>query len=245
MINLDRKTIFGFILVGLVIGGIAYLLYALGFIDYFTDRHRLMKFIHEHRSYAALIFIGLQALQVVAAPVPGEVTGFVGGVFFGAASGILYSTIGLTIGSWVAFMLARLAGRPLVEMVVKPETIKQYDYVMKHKGLFLSFLMFLIPGFPKDILCYLLGLGHMGQRDFLLVSTSGRLLGTTLLTLGGTFFRDKHYVALFTLIGFSLLLILLTMIYRENIERWFRKLRAAQHLKHRADRAKRKKIDGA
>jgi uncharacterized membrane protein YdjX (TVP38/TMEM64 family) len=244
MIKFDKKTIFGFLLVGLVLGGIFYLLYAHGFIKYFTDRHLLMKFIHEHRANAALIFIGLQILQVVAAPVPGEVTGFVGGVFFGTASGILYSTIGLTLGSWLAFVLARLAGRPLVEMVAKAETIKRYDYIMKHKGLFLAFLMFLIPGFPKDILCYLLGLGHMGQRDFLIVSTSGRLLGTTLLTLGGTLFRDRHYGALFTLLGFSMLLILLTMIYRENIEQWFRKLRAAQLIKHRAARTHRKKRGG-
>lgn len=222
----------------LVVGGLAWLFYYYGLIEYFTDRHRLVQFIKQHRAYAALIFIGLQTLQVVAAPVPGEVTGFVGGIFFGTAAGILYSTIGLTLGSWLAFMLARLSGRPLVEMIVKAETIKRYDYVMKHKGLFLAFLMFLIPGFPKDILCYLLGLGHMGQRNFLLVSTSGRLLGTTLLTLGGTLFRDKRYLALSTLTGISILLILLTMIYREAIERWFRRIRAAQHRKHRADRTK-------
>jgi uncharacterized membrane protein YdjX (TVP38/TMEM64 family) len=241
MPKLDKKTIAGFVLAGLVLGGITYLLYAYGLIDYFTDRQRLLKVIHEHRANAAFIFIGLQVLQVIAAPVPGEVSGFVGGMFFGTAWGILYSTIGLTIGSWIAFMLARLAGRPLVEMVVKPETIKRYDYVMKHKGMFLAFLMFLIPGFPKDILCYLLGLGHMGQRDFLLVSTTGRMLGTSLLTLGGAFFRERRYGALSTLFGISILLILLTMIYRETIERWFRKLRATQLLKHRADRIRLKK----
>jgi uncharacterized membrane protein YdjX (TVP38/TMEM64 family) len=243
MIKLDRKTMSGFVLVGLVLGGILYLLYAHGFIAYFTDRRHLLHLISEHRAYAALIFIGLQVLQVIAAPVPGEVTGFVGGMFFGTAWGILYSTIGLTLGSWIAFLLARLAGRPLVEMVVKADTIKRYDYVMKHKGLFLAFLMFLLPGFPKDILCYLLGLGHMGQRDFLLVSTTGRLLGTTLLTLGGTLFRDKRYGALFTLVGFSIFLILLTMVYRVSIERWFRRQRAAQLIKHRADRTKLKKTD--
>lgn len=243
MIRLDRKTISGLVLVGLVLGGVFYLLYAHGFIAYFTDRRRLLNLIHEHRAYAALIFIGFQILQVVAAPVPGEVTGFVGGMFFGTAWGILYSTIGLTLGSWIAFLLARLAGRPLVEMVVKADTIKRYDYVMKHQGLFLAFLMFLLPGFPKDILCYLLGLGHMGQRDFLLVSTTGRLLGTTLLTLGGTFFRDKRYGALFTLVGFSIILILLSMVYRVSIERWFRRQRAAQLIKHRADRTKLKKTD--
>ena len=241
MPRFDKKTIAGFVLAALVLGGIIYLLYAHGLIDYFTDRQRLLTFIQEHRAYSALIFIGLQVLQVIAAPVPGEVSGFVGGMFFGTAWGILYSTIGLTIGSWIAFMLARLAGRPLVELVVKPETIKRYDYVMKHKGIFLAFLMFLIPGFPKDILCYLLGLGHMGQRDFLLVSTTGRLLGTSLLTLGGAFFRDRRYGALSTLVGVSLLVILLTMIYRESIERWFRRMRATQLLKHRAERLRLKR----
>jgi uncharacterized membrane protein YdjX (TVP38/TMEM64 family) len=241
MITIDKKTILGFVAACLLLAGFIYVLYSYGYIDYFTDRQRLLNLIQEHRANAAFIFIGLQVLQVIAAPVPGEATGFVGGVFFGTGWGIVYSTIGLTIGSWIAFLLARLAGRPLVEMVVKAETIKRYDYVMKHKGLFLAFLMFLIPGFPKDILCYLLGLGHMGQRDFLLVSTPGRLLGTTLLTVGGTLFRDKHYGALFTLIGVSLFLILLTMVYREAIERQFRRLQAAQHLKHRAGRAKRNK----
>ena len=241
MIKLEKKTVIGFVIVSVVLGSIIYLLYAHGFIEYFTSRKRLIQFISDHRAYAAVIFIGLQIMQVSAAPVPGEVTGFVGGVFFGTFWGIVYSTIGLTLGSWIAFLLARLAGRPLVEMVVKPETIKRYDYVMKHKGMFLAFLMFLIPGFPKDILCYLLGLGHMGQRDFLIVSTTGRLLGTGLLTIGGTFFRDRRYGALFTLVGVSLVVILLTMIYRENIERWFRRIRAAQLIKHRADRARLKK----
>jgi uncharacterized membrane protein YdjX (TVP38/TMEM64 family) len=241
MIKLGRKTIIGVSLAGLVLAGIIYLLYANGFIEYFTDRHRLLNLINAHRAYAALIFIGFQALQVVAAPVPGEVTGFVGGVFFGTARGILYSTIGLTLGSWLAFLLARLAGRPLVELLVKPETIDRYDYVMKHKGMFLAFLMFLIPGFPKDILCYLLGLGHMRQRDFLVVSTPGRLLGTTLLTLSGTFFRHRRYGALFTLAGICIFIILLTMVYRETIERWFRRLRAYQLMKHRARRSRLKK----
>ncbi len=241
MIKFDKKNIAGIAVAGLVLGGIVYLLYAYGLIDYFTDRQRLVNFINKHRAYAAFIFIGFQTLQVIAAPVPGEVTGFVGGVFFGAGWGILYSTIGLTLGSWIAFVLARLAGRPLVQLVVNPDTIKRYDYVMKHKGLFLAFLMFLIPGFPKDILCYLLGLGHMSQRHFLLVSTSGRLLGTTLLTLGGALFRYRHYGALFMLVGISIFFILLTMVYRETIERWFRRLRAAQLLSRRTDRARLKK----
>ncbi len=244
MIKLDKKTILGLSLFALVIAGIMYLLFPLGLFQYFTDRQRLLHFFKVHQAYAALIFIGLQALQVVAAPLPGEVTGFVGGMLFGAAGGIAYSTLGLTLGSWLAFVLARIAGRPLVEKIVKPETIGRYDYVMKHKGLFLAFLMFLIPGFPKDILCYLLGLGHMRHRDFLVVSTTGRLLGTVLLTVEGSFFRDKRYGAFFSVLGISIGAVLIVMVYRKNIEQWFRGLRAAHLLKSRLERVEGKKRKG-
>ena len=241
MIRFDKKIITGMVILGLVAAAVIYLLFPLGLVRYFTDRNLLTHVIAEHRTNAAFIFIGLQILQVIAAPVPGEVTGFVGGVFFGTVWGVVYSTIGLTIGSWIAFMIARIAGRPLVEKLVKPATITRYDYVMKHKGLFLAFLMFLIPGFPKDYLCYMLGLGHMGHRDFLIVSTSGRLLGTTLLTLEGSFFRNKRYAAFFTVLGISILCILLVMVYRAGIERWFRSMRAAQYLKSRQERQRKKR----
>lgn len=241
MIKLDRQSIIQLILLIAVFSLGTYLLYAFGLMDLLTDRQKLLAFIKDHRGTAALLFIGLQVLQVLFAPVPGEVTGFVGGMFFGVGWGIVYSTIGLTIGSWLAFMISRLLGRHIIEVVVSPGTIKRYDYVMKHKGLFLAFVMFLIPGFPKDILCYILGLGHMGQREFLLVSTGGRLLGTVLLTAGGTFFRDARYGAFFTVAGLGLTVILIVMIYRENIEQWFRRLRAAQHRETRAERKRKKK----
>lgn len=240
MIKIDKKTVGAFFLLLVFIAVIWYLLFPLGLVRYFTDRALLQQVIRDHHRSAALIFIGLQALQVVAAPVPGEVTGFAGGILFGTVKGIAFSTIGLTIGSWLAFMLARLAGRPLVEKVVSAETIKRYDYVMKHKGLFLAFLLFLIPGFPKDYLCFVLGLGHMGQRDFLIVSTLGRLLGTTLLTIEGSLFRNKRYVAFFTVMGLSIACILLVMIYRGSIERRLRRLRAYQRLQTWSERRKRR-----
>ncbi len=242
MVKFDGKTIAGMAVFGAVVAGILYLLFPLGLAEYFSSRRLLTHFITQHRTNAVFLFIGLQILQVVAAPVPGEVTGFVGGMIFGTAGGIAYSTIGLTIGSWIAFVLARMAGRPVVEKIVNPATISRYDYVMKHKGIFLTFLLFLVPGFPKDILCYVLGLGHMRHRDFLLVSTSGRLLGTTLLTLGGSFLRNERYGALFTVLGLSIAVILIVMIYRDSIEYRFREV--AQRLKSRAEHKNPKRRDG-
>ena len=237
---LNKKTILLFTAWATFLIGSAYFLIASDLISLFTDKQRLIEFVERYHSQAVVIFIVLQTLQVIAAPVPGEVTGFVGGLLFGPLWGILYSTIGLTLGSWMAFMLARWMGRPLVEAVMNPRTMKRYDYVMKHKGLFLAFLLFLIPGFPKDYLCYVLGLGHMRVRDFLIVCIVGRLLGTTLLTLGGTYFRDERWRELFIVIGVSLAIMLLTMIYRRNIERFIRRLRATQRLKEMMERRRAK-----
>jgi uncharacterized membrane protein YdjX (TVP38/TMEM64 family) len=238
MIKLDRQSLLQIVVViALLLGG-TYLLHSLGLADLFFDRHQLLRFIDEHRANAVIIFVGLQALQVVAAMIPGEVTGFVGGYLFGIGAGIFYSTIGLTLGSYLAFMTARLLGRHLVEVFVSAALIRKYDYLMRHRGLFLAFLLYLIPGFPKDLLCYLLGLGHMGQVAFLLVSTSGRFLGTVLLTVGGAYFRGGRYVALAVLVASGISFVLLVMLYRKEIERVMRGMRLARHRATRAEHSR-------
>lgn len=246
MLRIDKRSALLFLLLGGIFAVLAYAMFASGLVSVFTSKEEFLGFVQRDHRYAVALFIGLQALQVVAAPIPGEISGFVGGLLFGPLWGIVYSTLGLTIGSWLAFMLARLLGRPLVVRVVSAEVLRRYDYVMKHKGMFLAFLMFLTPGFPKDYLCYVLGLGQMGQRAFLLVSVSGRLLGTVLLTMGGVFFRERRYGALFTLVGISLLAVFVVMLYRGRIERSFRRMRAAQRLKSiqilRRERSRSRKI---
>jgi len=240
MIKLDRQSILQIVLLVVLVLGGSWLLHSLGVFDLFLDRHRMVKFIDDHRAYAAILFIGLQALQVIAAPIPGEATGFVGGYLFGTGAGIVFSTIGLTLGSWAAFLIARLLGRHIVERLASPETMRKYDYLMKHKGLFLAFLLYLIPGFPKDFLCYLLGLGHMRQAPFLIVSTSGRFFGTVLLTVGGALFRQGRYAAFFLVIGAGVALVLTVIVNRRRVERWIRGMRLAHHHKTRAETRKKR-----
>ena len=86
------------------------------------DRDRLLSLIERRRAYAVFIFLGLQVIQVIVAILPGEITGFAGGILFGPLWGTVLSTLGLALGSWIAFNLARLVGRPLVEVFVSQET---------------------------------------------------------------------------------------------------------------------------
>ena len=184
---------------------------------FFADRTKAIDFIKSFHPYDEVAFVVLQVLQVVAAPIPGEATGLIGGYLFGPILGTIYSTIGLTAGSWIAFVLARVFGMPLVEKVVKPEVITKYDHFLEHQGAFVSFLLFLIPGFPKDYLCYIMGVSHMPTRTFIIISTVGRLLGTMILSVSGSYARNDRYMALVAIILVSGIFVIIAFIYRDGL----------------------------
>ncbi len=213
----------------LVLGGVIAALIETGVFHFFLDRARMIRFLDSLGMWGFAGFILLQVVQVVAAPIPGEATGILGGFLYGPVLGIILSTIGLTIGSFVAFSLSRAFGRPLTEKLVDKATMDRFDYLLHHKGAFLVFLLFLIPGFPKDYLCYILGLGHLSTLEFLAIASSGRLLGTSMLTLGGHYIRDKEYWHLFLLCGAAVVVIFFVIAYRDKLEQVFKRI----HERHR------------
>lgn len=216
------------------LAGLTFVLYETGVIRFFLSKKQLLEFLESLGPWSFIGFILLQALQVVAAPIPGDVTGLLGGYLYGPLLGVVFSTVGLTLGSWVAFGLSRTFGRPFAERFVSPATIRRFDYLMHTKGAFLVFMLFLLPCFPKDYLCYILGLGHLSTVEFLLIGSAGRLLGTILLTLGGSFIRLHQYGRLSILVGAALVMVFLGMAYKDKMEVFFRKWQRRQQ---RGDRA--------
>lgn len=184
---------------------------------FFVDKQKTLSFVKSFHPYDEIAFISLQIIQVIAAPIPGEATGIIGGYLYGPVLGTLYSTIGLTIGSWLAFVLARFLGLPLVEKVVTPSIIEKYDHFLEHRGLLVSFLLFLVPGFPKDCLCYIMGVSHMKMWHFLAISTVGRLLGTVILTITGSCVRNGQYRTLFIIVGVSIVVFVAGYFYRDKL----------------------------
>ena len=207
-----------------------YLFFHYDFHILFSDRNRLIEYVNSFGVLSVVVFIGLQILQVLFAPIPGEVTGFIGGYIYGSVLGTIYSTIGLTIGSWMAFMLARWLGLPFVERAVSSHILHKYNYFMEHQGKLITFVFFLIPGFPKDALCYVIGLSHMPTNTFLLVSITGRLLGTAMLSVSGDFARYDQHGALLVLLAISLVFCAVAYFYREK---WLHKLRHKKSSHHK------------
>lgn len=191
----------------------------------FGSHRRLKAFVSSFGVYSPLAFILLQVIQVVVAPIPGGAIEFLGGYLFGVWAGMLYSMIGLILGSWLAFSIGKIFERWAVEKFVSPKTMKKFDYLIGREGVILSFLLFLIPGFPKDALCYILGLTPMHLGLFLIISTIGRIPGTLMATLQGAKAFEHQYKLFLILSVASALIILVFYIYHEQIHQWIKKLR--------------------
>jgi uncharacterized membrane protein YdjX (TVP38/TMEM64 family) len=190
----------------------------------FSDRNQIRQFISSFGSSAPLIFMLIQILQVLLAPVPGEATGFIGGYLFGAVPGFIYSSIGLTLGSWLNFMVGRFLGERYVRKLIPAHQFEKIDGKIKRQGVIVLFIMFLFPGFPKDYLCLVLGLSTLPVKIFVLLAGIGRIPGTFVLSLQGAFLYEENYVLLGVLIGACLILASICYAYRERIYLWVENL---------------------
>jgi uncharacterized membrane protein YdjX (TVP38/TMEM64 family) len=190
---------------------------------FLTSKEKVRAWIMSYGSAAPLIFVALQILQVVIAPIPGEATGFLGGYLFGTTYGFLLSMVGLAIGSMIAFLLGRWLEIHFVEKIVAPETLAKFDFIVERQGALIAFLLFLIPGFPKDYLSFIMGLSKMPLRVFMIIATVGRLPATLLLTMQGANVYEGNYVLFFVSLGIFLLVGSLGFLYKETIYRWLRR----------------------
>jgi uncharacterized membrane protein YdjX (TVP38/TMEM64 family) len=187
----------------------------------YKDKAFLRQTLQEWGMLAPVIFVVIQALQVVMSPVPGEATGFLGGYLFGLWQGFIYSSIGLTLGSVCAFAVGRWLGVRFVRDLVNKETWNRLGFIVEAEGAILCFIIYLIPGFPKDMVCYLFGISPMPTWVFALVSGLGRLPGTWVLSAQGSRTATGQYWQVILLTAVVAAIALPLYYYRHQIVGWF------------------------
>ena len=188
----------------------------------YSDKHFLKETLHAWGILAPLIFIALQALQVIMAPIPGDITGLLGGFLFGEWLGLFYSTIGLTLGSVAAFGVGRWLGAHYVRTLVSQQTWDKMGFIIEAEGTILCFIIYLIPGLPKDMVCYLFGMSPMPLWVFTLVSTLGRFPGTWVLSAQGAHTAAGDYLEVILLTAIVFAVALPLYYYRDRIVAWVR-----------------------
>jgi len=186
----------------------------------YLDKHFMAATLRQWGVLAPLVFIVIQALQVIIAPIPGEVTGLLGGFIFGQWLGFFYSTLGLTAGSLFAFWVGRRLGAPYVRRLVSSQVWERIGFIVEAEGAILCFVIYLIPGLPKDIVCYLFGISPMPFWIFAVVSTIGRMPGTWALSAQGAKAAAGKYIELLLLTAVIAAIALPLYYYRSRIVSW-------------------------
>jgi uncharacterized membrane protein YdjX (TVP38/TMEM64 family) len=187
--------------------------------EVFSSREAVRAFVEQFDPYGPLVFFVVQSLQVIVAPIPGNVTALAGGALFGLWPGFALSTAGLIVGSCAAFALARIYGRPLVEKLVKPEVVDKYIDTMANRHFVLLFLIFLFPFFPDDALCLIAGISALPFHVFLLLVVVGRPPGMFVSSLVGSGIAVVPWWAWIIIAAVSGGILLLAYRYKDVLDR--------------------------
>ena len=161
---------------------------------------------------APLVMLVLQILQVFIALIPGEIVESAAGYVLGPWLGTAVCYLGICAASTLIFALTRRYGVKLVEVFISREKINELRFLnMEQKRNTLIFLLFFIPGTPKDLLTYFVGLTDIRLRTFLLLSMVARIPSVITSTFGGHLLGQERYIGAVILYGITGTLSLLGM----------------------------------
>lgn len=187
-------------------------------IDSFSNIKELEQTIRSYRGQSILIYIAAQVIQVVLSVIPGQALQFAGGYLFGTLLGLLFSVIGIAIGSTLAYYVARILGRDAVHLFFgKRKVTEMLDLMNSPKGLIVTFIIFLIPGVPKDLCSYAAGLSQLKLRPYLIVSMIARIPGMLGCLIIGQQVGAGGYTSAAVIAAIALVLLLLGVIFRKRI----------------------------
>ena len=175
-------------------------------VKFATNKELFKTWMNDHGVLGAIIYIIMVMFQVIVALVPGEPVEIAGGYAFGAIQGTLLYLIGSTIGSMLVFLLVKKYGGEFVEMVFSNKDIKGLEFLRNKKREVLLIFLFVIPGTPKDLLCYFAGLTTINTRVWLIVCSLGRIPSIVTSTIGGDALQRSDYA--WSIVAFVIALVI-------------------------------------
>ena len=203
---------------------LVYLLQKTGFFLVLRDEKLFKEYLQKTGVWMPLLYMLLQFLQVVVLPIPSIVSTIAGIALFGAFKTLIYSFIGIVLGSFLAFWIGRKLGNKAVSWMVGEDTLKKWQKKLKGKdNLFLS-LMFLLPLFPDDILCFLAGLSTMSWGYFTGIIILSRILALSATCFSVDFIPFNTWWGIILWCVFAVFLTLAIVCIYKNMDKIQRKI---------------------
>ena len=178
----------------------------------------LIELITSQGPLGVLILLGMQLLQIIVAFIPGEVVQIAAGMMYGPLWGSVVILVGCVLSSMVVYELVHKLGAPFVRSMVGEKQLLQFrQFELSGKFGVTVFILFLIPGFPKDVLTYIVPLSDMNLRTFLLLSTIGRTPGVIISTYAAAGLADGNIVTSVIIFVVAALIAIIVLLLRNRI----------------------------
>ena len=204
-----------------------FLLQKTGFFAIIKDKESLQVYLEKSGAWMPLIYIVLQYLQVVLLPIPGVVSTMAGVPLFGPFLAMIYSFIGIVLGAFTGFLIGRKLGYKAVSWIVGEEELNKWQEKLKGKDVFFLALMFILPCFPDDILCFVAGLSSISFGSFAVITLIARFLSVATTCYSINFIPFNTWWGLLIwacLIGILILVFFLLYKNIEKVHALFRKI---------------------
>lgn len=209
------KTLISLYILALFCLIVCFILQKTSFFAVIKDSDSLQAYLENSGAWMPIFYILLQYLQVVVLPIPSIVSTVAGVALFGPFKTTIYSLIGILLGSLTAFFIGRKLGNKAVAWMVGEETLEKWQKKLKGKDNLVLTLMFLLPVFPDDILCFVAGLSTMSFVYFIVMILISRVLAITTTCYSINFIPfDTWWGLLIWGILFALLIVAFILIYR-------------------------------
>lgn len=208
-----------FLLLGILVAVPLYIYFGhYEIIEQFSSIEALQALFEAHHSHTILIYLALQILQIVICVIPGQALQLAAGYLFGFGMGFLWSFLGAAIGTVITFYLAKLLGRDAMDMIFGQRKIMEVlNNINCKRGIIAVFVIYLIPGIPKDICTYAAGLSRIKIKPFLIVSMVGRTPGMMGSLLIGYQLLEGQYVGAMIVGALAVILFVLGVIFKDRI----------------------------
>lgn len=176
-------------------------------IDFVSEPEKFRLWVESHGFISKIVFIAMVFFQVVFAVIPGEPFEIGGGYAFGAVEGTILCEIGIVLGTMTIFLLVRKFGIKFVNLFFSNREMHSLKFLKNDKQRdILILLIFIIPGTPKDLLSYFIGLTDIKAIRWLWITAITRLPSVVTSTVGGNALGTEKYV--FAVIVFSITLLI-------------------------------------
>lgn len=180
---------------------------ALPLIKSYNNPDEFMKTIDSFGVFGYVIMLFIQIAQVIVALIPGEIVEFVAGTLYGWLWGMVFCLVGIAIGQAVIFFAVKLLGENLVEKAAGSKVMVKYKFLRDEKRLkTVVFILYFLPGTPKDLLTYFIPLTKIKFSDFMIISLLARIPSIVSSTYGGDAFAEKDYLSLAIIYGIIILI---------------------------------------